>query len=106
KLKPQQSVKKMTANYFRDERLQMAYSLQTLYIGGDPFRAPAMYSLVPFSEHEHGVYYLKGGYGSLIPTLEKALRLRNNLTIKTNTAVQQIVTEEGKAKGIETAEGY
>lgn len=106
KLKPQQSVKKLTSNYFRDERLQLAYSLQSLYIGGDPFRAPAMYSLVPFSEHEHGVYYLKGGYGSLIPTLEKALLSRDNLTIKKNTAVQQIVTEEGKAKGIETAEGY
>ncbi|MGE6367851.1 phytoene desaturase family protein [Planococcus kocurii] len=106
KLKPQQSVNKLMSNYFRDERLQLAYSLQSLYIGGDPFRAPAMYALVPFSEHEHGVYYLKGGYGSLIPVLEKELRARNNVTIKTESSVQQIVTENQQAKGIETAEGF
>ncbi|AIY06682.1 phytoene desaturase [Planococcus sp. PAMC 21323] len=106
KLKPQQSVNKLMSNYFRDERLQLAYSLQSLYIGGDPFRAPAMYALVPFSEHEHGVYYLKGGYGSLIPVLEKALRSRNNVTIKTNSPVKKIVTENQKAKGIETTAGF
>ncbi|MGE6413535.1 phytoene desaturase family protein [Planococcus kocurii] len=106
KLKPHQSVNKLMSNYFRDERLQLAYSLQSLYIGGDPFRAPAMYALVPFSEHEHGVYYLKGGYGSLIPVLEKELRARNNVTIKTEISVQQIVIENQQAKGIETAEGF
>ncbi|EGA88815.1 phytoene desaturase [Planococcus donghaensis MPA1U2] len=106
KLKPQQSVNKLMSNYFRDERLQLAYSLQSLYIGGDPFRAPAMYALVPFSEHEHGVYYLKGGYGSLIPVLEKALRSRTNVTIKTISPVKQIVTENQKAIGIETAAGF
>lgn len=106
KLKPQQSVNKLMSNYFRDERLQLAYSLQSLYIGGDPFRAPAMYALVPFSEHEHGVYYLKGGYGSLIPVLEKALRSRNNVTIKTNSPVKKIVTENQKAKGIEITAGF
>lgn len=106
KLKPQQSVNKLMSNYFRDERLQLAYSLQSLYIGGDPFRAPAMYALVPFSEHEHGVYYLKGGYGSLIPVLEKELQSRKNVTIKTNSPVNQIVTENQKAIGVETATGF
>ncbi|ANU27197.1 phytoene desaturase family protein [Planococcus versutus] len=106
KLKPQQSVHKLMSNYFRDEKLQLAYSLQSLYIGGDPFRAPAMYALVPFSEHEHGVYYLKGGYGSLIPTLEKELQSRPNVTIHTNCPVEQIVTKNQKVKGIETSEGF
>lgn len=105
KLKPQQSVKKLMANYFKDERLQLAYTLQALYIGGDPFNAPAMYSLVPFSEHEHGVHYLKGGYGSLIPVLEAELRKRANLTVRTGCPVESIIIENGEAKGIETAAG-
>ncbi|GKW45734.1 NAD(P)/FAD-dependent oxidoreductase [Planococcus sp. NCCP-2050] len=106
KLKPQQSVKKLMSNYFRDERLQLAYTLQALYIGGDPFNAPAMYSLVPFSEHEHGVHYLKGGYGSLIPLLESELRSRPNLKIHTDHPVENIVVEQDKVKGIETKEGF
>lgn len=106
KLKPQQSVKKLMSNYFKDEKLQLAYTLQALYIGGDPFNAPAMYSLVPFSEHEHGVYYLKGGYGSLIPLLEIELRKRPNAVIHTSCPVEKIVVEKDTVKGIETKEGF
>lgn len=106
KLKPQQSVKKLMSNYFRDERLQLAYTLQALYIGGDPFNAPAIYSLVPFSEHEHGVHYLKGGYGSLIPLLEQELRSRPNAAIHTSTPIKKIRIEGDAAKGIETEAGF
>lgn len=106
KLKPQQSVKKLMSNYFKDERLQLAYTLQALYIGGDPFNAPAMYSLVPFSEHEHGVHYLKGGYGSLIPLLEQELRKRPNAAIHTGCPVENIVIEGDAVKGIKTKEGF
>ncbi len=106
KLKPHQSVKKLMSNYFKDEKLQLAYTLQALYIGGDPFNAPAMYSLVPFSEHEHGVHYLKGGYGSLIPLLEKELRKHSNVEIHMNSAIEKIVIEDDAVKGIETKEGF
>ncbi|HSI67900.1 MAG TPA: phytoene desaturase family protein [Planococcus sp. (in: firmicutes)] len=105
KLKPQKSVNGLMSSYFRDERLQLAYSLQSLYIGGDPFNAPAMYSLVPFSEHEHGVYYLKGGYGNLIPLLEMELRAQN-ITIRTGCPVRSIVSENRTVTGVETEQGF
>lgn len=104
-LKPQWTVKKLMAQYFRDERLRLAYTLQALYIGGDPFNAPAMYSLVPFSEHEHGVHYLRGGYGSLIPLLAEELQARPGTEIRLNTPVEQLVIEEGRATGVKTAAG-
>ncbi|MFP3361022.1 phytoene desaturase, partial [Planococcus sp. SIMBA_143] len=82
-------------NYFKDERLQLAYSLQALYIGGYPDRAPAMYSLVPFSEHEHGVYYVKGGYASIIPVMARELRGRGT-GIRLDTAVKRVVKKDGR----------
>ncbi|MBO8156548.1 MAG: phytoene desaturase [Bacillaceae bacterium] len=99
KLKPYQSVKKLMNSYFQDERLQIAYSLQTLYIGGDPFHAPALYSLVPFSEHEHGVYYLKGGYAGLLSILEQELKNRS-ISIWKNTRVTRIIREENRVTGL------
>ena len=104
KLKPYQSVQKLMSAYFRDERLQAAYSLQTLYIGGDPFHAPAMYSLVPFSEHEHGVFYLKGGYASLVKVLEREL-VRRGTSIQLNSNVAKIIKTGQRVTGLETAEG-
>ncbi|MFP3442996.1 hypothetical protein R0K18_35195, partial [Pantoea sp. SIMBA_133] len=76
-LKAYQSVQLQVSDYFTDERLQDAFSLQTLYIGGNPSASPALYSLVPFSEYEHGIWYIKGGYASLITVLEKHLHLQN-----------------------------
>ncbi|MCD7034912.1 phytoene desaturase [Metabacillus sp. GX 13764] len=74
KLKAYKSVYKSLQGYFKDERLLQAYSLQTLYIGGNPYESPALYSLISYSEHQHGIYYVKGGYASLAAVLEKALR--------------------------------
>ncbi|MBM7707453.1 phytoene desaturase [Chryseomicrobium aureum] len=103
-LKPYQSVSGLMKGYFKDSRLQQAYALQSLYIGGNPYQVPAMYSLVSFSEHEHGVYYLQGGYASLIPLLDKTLRARG-VTIHLNSAVETIHLEDGRATGVKTKNG-
>ncbi len=104
-LKPQLSIKQLMSRYFTDEQLQMAYTLQSLYIGGDPFNAPGMYSLVPFSEHEHGVHYLKGGYASIVPLLEGKLLSLSNVTIRKQESVKRIIIENKRAKGIELETG-
>ncbi|MBR2680917.1 MAG: FAD-dependent oxidoreductase, partial [Exiguobacterium sp.] len=40
--------------FFEDERLRVAYSLQTLYIGGNPYATPSLYGLIPYREQEEG----------------------------------------------------
>lgn len=104
-LKPQLSIKQLMARYFTDERLQLAYTLQSLYIGGDPYSAPGMYSLVSFSEHEHGVHYLKGGYASIVPLLEEKLLTLSNVTVRKGQKVKQILLDNGKATGVELESG-
>ncbi|KIL47374.1 phytoene desaturase family protein [Jeotgalibacillus campisalis] len=89
KLNAFRSVKKQLDSYFDNEQMKIAYALQTLYIGGNPYTTPAIYSLVSFSEHKHGIYYVKGGYASLIDVFERALK-RSGVEIKTNTPVQKL----------------
>lgn len=100
KLKPYQSIQKLMKSYFQDEKLQIAYSLQTLYVGGNPFHTPAMYSLISFSEHEHGVYYLKGGYAKLVQLLEEELKSRN-VTVKLGQKVTNMKTIDNKITSLE-----
>ncbi|MEL3972142.1 phytoene desaturase family protein [Rossellomorea oryzaecorticis] len=104
KLKPYQSVKALMAGYFQDERLQTIYALQSLYIGGNPFQSPAMYSLVSFAEHEYGIHYLKGGYASLVPILEEELR-RRNVAIHLNCEVTDIPRKGKRVTGVRTKDG-
>lgn len=103
-LKAYQSVESQVGNYFTSKRMQDAFSLQTLYIGGKPSASPALYSLVPFSEYEHGIWYIKGGYASLVSVLEKHLRIQN-VTIQLNSAVEELLLEGNTCKGIRTANG-
>lgn len=98
KLKAYQSVRKQSKKYFKSIRLQEAFALQTLYIGGSPEQTPAIYSLVPFSEHEHGIWYIKGGYAKLAEVLAEALEERG-VEVRTHSSVSEIVTEANEATG-------
>lgn len=100
KSKTFKTLKKFTSSYFKEPRLQDAYSLQSLYIGGSPLEVPALYGLVSYSEHAFGIWYLKGGYGSLIPILEETCR-RNGVAIQVHSKVTRLLNEDEVCKGIE-----
>jgi phytoene desaturase len=51
----------MVGRYFRDERLQQAFSFQSLYLGLSPYESPAIYSLLPYAEVAGGLYFPMGG---------------------------------------------
>ncbi|MDM5297459.1 phytoene desaturase family protein [Bacillus pumilus] len=96
KLKAYRTVQSALKKYFSDERLRDAYALQTLYVGGNPYEASAIYSLVSYSEHAHGIYYLKGGYASLVDILEKQL-MAVGVNVKRNETVEQFEFEGKRA---------
>ncbi len=94
------SVRKDVKRYFHDPRLIDAFSLQSLYIGGNPYSTPSIYSLVGYSEHQHGVWYLQGGYGGLVQHIERELRNRSNVTLHLNSKVDQIETTHRNVRGL------
>ena len=63
------------SKFFRTDKLRQAFSLQTMYLGLSPFRAPAVYSLLPYTElAEDGLWFPEGGMYSLIEAMEKLAR--------------------------------
>lgn len=104
KMKAYKSVRRLAADYFRDERLQDAFSLQTLYIGGAPFSAPALYTLIPYAEHAFGIWYLKGGYAGLVDRLQSILESRG-VRFVTGCKAEQLLIEGGSCTGFVSAEG-
>jgi phytoene desaturase len=57
--------------YFKDPRHQFTFSFHPLFIGGSPFRAPAVYQMIPYLEKEGGVWFTQGGMYSLVEAFEK-----------------------------------
>lgn len=91
--------------YFKDEKSRFAFSFHPLFIGGNPFRAPAVYEMIPYLEKEGGVWYSKGGMYSLIQALEK-LFLDAGGTVHTEEPAEEIVIENGKATGVKTTKAF
>jgi phytoene desaturase len=63
---------RQVSKFFRSEKLRQAFSLQTMYLGLSPFEAPAVYSLLPYTElAEDGLWFPEGGMYSLVEAMER-----------------------------------
>ena len=63
RLEGHRSVYGLVSKYFRDERLRTVFSFHPLLIGGNPFRASAIYCLIPFLEKTLGRAFRDGRNG-------------------------------------------
>jgi len=60
-LKPWKSLHAELAGYFRDPRLQLAFTFQSKYLGMSPFQCPSLFSILSYLEYEYGVWHPIGG---------------------------------------------
>lgn len=94
----------LTGRHFRDERLRIALSFQTMYLGISPHQAPGIYSLLPYTELAEGIWFPKGGVYAIPLALEKLAR-ELGVTFEYGANVQRIVTEGRRATGVRLADG-
>src|SRR6202171_6295514 len=71
RLNAAQSVYDFVSRFFRDPQLRTVFSFHPLFIGGNPFRASAIYSIVPYLERLGGVHFTPGGMYSLVEAMER-----------------------------------
>jgi phytoene desaturase len=87
------------SSYFGDPRLKAAFTFQDVYMGLSPFEAPATFSMMPYTELAHGVYYPRGGMYSVVEALMKLAR-EAGVEFIFNTAVEQIDVDTHQARGL------
>jgi phytoene desaturase len=104
KLKSYLTVSRLVNAHLKNEFLRKAFSIHPLLVGGNPFTTTSIYALIHYLERKWGVYFCMGGTGKIVHELEK-LMLRNNIAIKKNTDVLEILIDEDKAIGIKTTVG-
>ena len=85
--------------YFDDPRHRFTFSFHPLFIGGNPFRAPAVYLMIPYLEKVGGVWFCRGGMYSLVRALEDVFKQLGGV-VETDTEVERIVVENRCAKGV------
>lgn len=104
KLNGYRSVYGLVSRYLRDERLRTVFSFHPLLIGGNPFRASAIYCLIAYLEQNFGVHFAMGGTGALVAGLVGLLS-RLGAEIRYNSPVEEILVDRGAACGVRLKSG-
>lgn len=99
KLKPFVNHYHNVATYFDDPRLKAAFTFQDVYMGLSPFEAPATFSMMPYTELAHGVWYPQGGMYQVVEALMSLAR-DAGVEFAFNTPVEKIVIAEECVRGV------
>ena len=103
-LRPHRTVDSDLASHFDDERVRLAFSFQSKYLGMSPFRCPSLFTILSFMEYEFGVFHPKGGTGAVMAAMaDVASDL--GARIRLNEPVEEILFEGKRAVGVRTARG-
>ena len=90
--------------YFDDPRLKSAFTFQDVYMGLSPFEAPATFSMMPYTELAHGVWYPRGGMYSVIEALMK-LAQDAGVDFLFDTSVDRVDVNASHAHGVVLDDG-
>lgn len=104
RLEAYRSVYSVVSKYIEHPHLRQAFSFHSLLVGGNPFSASAIYTLIHALEKKWGVYFAKGGTGALVKGL---LCLFEDMGGKFlgDTEVSEISTHGGRVTGVKTLDG-
>src|SRR4051794_16816046 len=69
--------------HFRHPRVREAFSFHSLFIGGDPFRVPAIYGALAYLQVIDGGWYTDGGVYSLVEAMARPLDVRCGARVET-----------------------
>ncbi len=84
---------------FVTKETQLLFNRFATYNGSNPYKAPAMLSLIPHLEHTEGSYYPQGGMINITNSLYN-LALQKGVQFHFNSPVERIICPDNLAKGV------
>jgi phytoene desaturase len=104
RLKSYRTVSGLVGQYIKDPRLRVALSFHPLLIGGNPFSASSIYSLIAFLERRWGVHFAMGGTGRLVNGLVGLIEGQGG-AVRCGAEVAAITVVDRAATGVRLADG-
>ena len=103
-LRPLRSLDRELGRYFSDDRIRLAFSFQSKYLGMSPFNCPSLFSILSFLEYEYGVWHPTGGCAAVS---EGMARIAADMGVQFHLGeeVKQVLFDGRRAVGVRTDEG-
>jgi phytoene desaturase len=95
------SMHKELGKYFKSEDLKMSFTFQSKYLGMSPWDCPAAFMIIPYIEHNFGIYHVKGGLSQISEAMKKViLKNKGKIHLKSNVkkVMKNYITLEDNTK--------
>ncbi len=105
RLQAHRSVFQLVAQFIKDPALRQVFSFHPLLIGGNPFQASSIYSMIHYLERHWGVHFAMGGTGALVSGLLALFaEMGGELQLKSR-AVEIVIDANGRVEGVRLQNG-
>jgi len=103
-LRPWLSLDGELGRYFHDDRIRLAMTFQSKYLGMSPFNCPSLFSILSFLEYEYGVFHPVGGCGEVSRAMARVAE-DLGVEVSVDDDVEEILFEGRKAVGVRSTTG-
>lgn len=90
--------------HFGDDKLALAFTFQSKYVGMSPWDCPGLFAMIPYIEHSFGIFHPIGGLSRISEAMADVAR-REGAEIHLGAPVKQILTRNRSAYGVELENG-
>lgn len=98
------SLYSVLGDYFRSEELRLAFTFQSKYLGMSPWDCPGLFTMIPYTEHAHGVYHVMGGLSRISYALAD-VAVEEGAEIRTSSPVARVILNGRRVVGVQLATG-
>jgi len=103
-IRPWESVDSYLKKFFSDERVRLAFSFQSKYLGMSPFRCPSLFSILSYLEYDYGVWHPVGGCGEVSQAMTRVAQ-SVGVDVRLNEPVEELKFTGRKVTGVRTKQG-
>lgn len=87
--------------FFHDQRIRLAFSFQSKYLGMSPYQCPSLFTILSFLEYDHGVFHPTGGCSAVSDRMGEIAR-EMGVEFRLEEEVQEILFSGRRAVGLVT----
>jgi phytoene desaturase len=98
------SVMDVLGRYFDDEKLKLAFTFQSKYLGMSAWDCPGAFAILPYVEHAFGVYHVTGGLSEISEAMA-AVCEELGVKFRLSTPVDQLVLDGRRVAGVRLSSG-
>ena len=99
-----QNLYKQVDRFFRDDKLDKAFSFHSMFLGLSPFQSLAMYSLITYADLALGMWYPKGDIYAVVEDMLQIAGERG-VEIRTLAPAAEICIENRRVTGVRLESG-